>query len=241
MSLICLKINKLKAVICLNCGCKITKNKSIPVPLYKTLTNRENTTVYIWKITESEAWLRTGLELSENSLNRLFTMSSELHRRGFLSIRHLLKEAGYTDKNLYYNQEGKPHLDDGRCISITHSYEFTAIIVSDAHVGIDIEKLRDKIQRIAPKFIGYEKTFIELVENPIESLTVIWGAKESMYKLYGTKGLGFKAHCYVESFDIEQQHTVSRLVYENDNMKFDVYFEQLEFFMMVYILPAHNA
>lgn len=211
------------------------------MPLYKTITNRNNTTVYIWKITESEAWLRTGFELSENSRNRLFTMSSELHRRGFLSIRHLLREAGYTDQNLYYNDNGKPHLDDGKYISITHSYEFTAIIISETQIGIDIEKLRDKIQRIAPKFIGYEMDFLSVVDKPVEALTVIWGAKESMYKLYGTKGLGFKAHCYVEPFDIEIRHTVARLVYENDNLKFDVYFEPIENFMMVYILPAHNA
>ncbi|PQJ31333.1 4-phosphopantetheinyl transferase [Nonlabens arenilitoris] len=211
------------------------------MPLYKTLTNRENTNVYIWKITESEAWLRTGLDLSENSINRLFTMSSELHRRGFLSIRHLLRVAGYTDQNLYYTIDGKPHLDDGKNISITHSYEFTAIIVSDAAVGIDIEKLRDKIQRIASKFVGYEEQFVKELDNPIEALTVIWGAKESMYKLYGTKGLGFKAHCFVEPFEIDIQHTMSRIVYEGDNLKFDVYFQSLENFMMAYILPAYNA
>lgn len=211
------------------------------MPLYKTLTNRNNTQVYVWKISESEAWLRTGLDLSENSRNRLFTMSSELHRRGFLSIRHLLREAGYTDQNLYYSEEGKPHLDDDKYISITHSYEFTAIIISEVPVGIDIEKLREKIQRIAPKFIGYEEEFVKEVQEPIESLTVIWGAKESMYKLYGKKGLGFKAHCYVEDFELDMQHTIARIVYENDNLKFDVYFHQLENFMMAYILPAHNA
>ena len=239
--MICLKINKLKAVICLNCGCKFTKNKTNLVPLYKTLTNRNNTQVYIWKISESEAWLRTGLDLSENSKNRLFTMRSELHRRGFLSIRHLLREAGYTDQNLYYSIEGKPHLDDHKYISITHSYEFTAIIVSDAPVGIDIEKLREKIQRIAPKFIGYEEDLVKQAGEPIETLTVIWGAKESMYKLYGKKGLGFKANCYVESFELDMQHTIARIVYENDNLKFDVYFQSMENFMMAYILPAQNA
>lgn len=211
------------------------------MPLYKTLTNRNNTTVYVWKITESEAWLRTGLKLSENSINRLFTMSSELHRRGFLSIRHLLRAAGYTDQNLYYSDEGKPHLDDDKYISITHSYEFTAIIVSEQPVGIDIEKLREKIQRIAPKFIGYEEEFVSKTVEKIKPLTVIWGAKESMYKLYGTKGLGFKANCYVEPFKLELEHTMARLVYENDNLKFDVYFNQLENFMMAYILPAQNA
>lgn len=168
-------------------------------------------------------------------------MSSELHRRGFLSIRHLLRAAGYTDQNLFYSQEGKPHLDDDKYISITHSYEFTAIIISTEPVGIDIEKLRDKIQRIAPKFIGHEKEFVIKTDHPIEALTVIWGAKESMYKLYSTKGLGFKANCYVEPFDLEMEQAISRLVFKNDNLKFDVFFKQLENFMMAYILPAHNA
>lgn len=211
------------------------------MPLYKTLTNRNNTTVYIWYITESEAWLRSGLDLNENSLNRLFTMSSELHRRGFLSIRHLLRQAGLTDQDLYYSDEGKPFLKDGRNISITHSFEFTGIVISDDEVGIDIEKQREKIMRIAPKFIGYEQDFIDSFKTPVKELSVIWCAKESMYKLYGTRGLGFKAHCYVEPFDMEFNQTTSRLVYENDNLKFDVYFTELENFMMAYTLPALNA
>jgi len=168
-------------------------------------------------------------------------MSSELHRRGFLSIRHLLRAAGYTDLRLYYDELGKPHLDDGRYISITHSYEFTAIIISDALVGIDIEKQRDKIVRIASKFIGFEEVYLKDIATPIKELTVVWGAKESMYKLYGQKGLGFKAHCMVAPFNMMQGATVSRIVYENDNLKFDVFFEEMQDFILVYILPSQNA
>lgn len=209
--------------------------------LYKTITSLPETTVYIWNITETEAWLRTGLTLKDSSVKRLFTMSSELHRRGFLSIRHLLRAAGYTDQNLYYDEVGKPHLDDDRFISITHSYEFTAIIISNQAVGIDIEKQREKILRIAPKFIGFEETFIKDYNKPIKELTVIWGAKESMYKLYGQKGLGFKAHCLVAPFDMSQGTTISRIVYENDNLKFDVFFEEMLDFILVYITPSQNA
>lgn len=211
------------------------------MPLYKTITSRAGTTVYVWNITESEAWLRTGLTLKDSSVNRLFTMSSELHRRGFLSIRHLLRAAGYTDQNLYYDELGKPHLDDDSYVSITHSYEFTAIIISKEPVGIDIEKQREKIMRIAPKFIGFEEDFLESVKTPVKELTVIWGAKESMYKLYGQKGLGFKAHCMVAPFEMSNGSTVSRIVYENDNLKFDVFFEEIPDFMLVYILPSANA
>ncbi|WP_405378646.1 4'-phosphopantetheinyl transferase family protein [Nonlabens sp. Asnod3-A02] len=211
------------------------------MPLFHSLNNRENTEVFIWKITETEAFLRTDIELSENSKNRLFTMSSDLHRKGFLSIRHLLKIAGYSDLQLFYTDNGKPHLEDGKHISITHSYEFTAIIISDVPIGIDIEKQRDKIKRIAPKFIGYEQDFISSIDNSIKELTVVWGAKESMYKLYGKKGLGFKAHCLVEPFTMRSDLTISRIIYENDNLKFDVYFQEIENFMLVYVIPSRNA
>lgn len=210
------------------------------MPLFNSLNNRENTSVYIWKITETEAFLRTDIELSQNSINRLFTMSSELHRRGFLSIRHLLKHAGYSDLDLYYTDYGKPYLIDGKHISITHSFEFTAIVISDATVGIDIEKQRDKITRIAPKFIGFEQEFIKTLDNPVKELTVIWGAKESMYKLYGHKGLGFKAHCQVDSFKMHSDQALARIVFKNDNITFDVFFKEIENFMLVYVIPSRH-
>ncbi|MEN8815903.1 MAG: 4'-phosphopantetheinyl transferase superfamily protein [Nonlabens sp.] len=211
------------------------------MPLFKSINNRNNTQVFVWKITESEAFLRTDIELSQNSIDRLFTMSSELHRRGFLSIRHLLLHAGYTDLDLYYSEHGKPYLTDNKHISITHSFEFTAIIISDVPTGIDIEKQRDKIKRIAPKFIGYEQEFLATLDNPVKELTVVWGAKESMYKLYGKKGLGFKAHCLVESFTMKSDQTIARIIYEEDNLKFDVYFEEVENFMMAYVIPSRNG
>ncbi|ALM21130.1 4-phosphopantetheinyl transferase [Nonlabens sp. MIC269] len=208
------------------------------MPLYKTLNNRHNTVVHIWKITETEAQLRSGITLSENSKQRLLTMSSELHRRGFLSIRHLLHVAGYTDLELFYDDKGKPHLNDGKFISITHSYEFTAIIVSDTPVGIDIEKKREKIKRIAKKFIKYENTCVYNSSQQVKLLTIIWGAKESMYKLYGSKGLGFKAHCQVEPIDFSHPKSRCSIHFNGDSSYYDLFYLGFENFMMVYVIPA---
>ncbi|MGB5980761.1 MAG: 4'-phosphopantetheinyl transferase superfamily protein [Nonlabens sp.] len=210
------------------------------MPLYKTLNNRSATKVYIWEIEESEAWLRTGIKLSKNSMERLLTMSSELHRRGFLSIRHLLCAAGYSDLDLYYSSEGKPFLRDGRHISITHSFTFTGIIISDSPVGIDIEMQRDKIQRIAIKFIGFENAYLEKMEEKVRALTVIWGAKESMYKLYGTRGLGFKENCSVNNFSLNEGYLICHLDYNSDHQKFDGYFCEMKGFTLVYILPFYG-
>jgi len=123
------------------------------MPLYNSLTINSpaftvssSINVYIWKIEESEDDLAQGIELTAHCQDRLGKMKSEMHRRGFLSIRHLMAEAGYVDKDLYYDEVGKPHLKDGKHISITHSNQFTGIIVSETHeVGIDIEMQRDKI------------------------------------------------------------------------------------------------
>ena len=129
------------------------RNIFFNMPLYKTITVNKTTKVYIWKIEESYEELSKGIELTPPCRERVDDMKSEIHRRGFMSVRHLLAEAGYVDKDLYYDDLGKPHLKDESHISITHSFNFSGIIVSeDIPVGIDIEKQRDKIVKIANKF-----------------------------------------------------------------------------------------
>jgi len=126
------------------------------MPLYKTIKPNIETIVYVWKIDESYDELLQNIALNESSKVRLSGMKSELHQRGFLSVRHLLKKAGYTDLDLFYNAYGKPLLKGGKHISITHSYQFSAIIISNIDVGIDVEKNRDKIIRIHDRFVNTE-------------------------------------------------------------------------------------
>ena len=77
------------------------------MPLYKTLEVNTSTTVYIWKIQESENELSKDLVLTEKSSARLHRMKSEMHRKGFLSIRHLMAVAGYVDTDMFYDEMGK--------------------------------------------------------------------------------------------------------------------------------------
>ena len=73
-------------------------------------------------------FLMNRLVLKPESLERVIGMKSELHQRGFLSVRMLLAEFGYTDSDLFYDSFGKPHLKDGKHISISHSYSFSAVV-----------------------------------------------------------------------------------------------------------------
>jgi phosphopantetheinyl transferase len=180
------------------------------MPLYKSISINFQTTVKIWKIDETYNELFSPLDLKPESLERVLGMKSELHQRGFLSVRHLLREFGYTDQDLYYDNTGKPHLKDGKHISITHSFNFSGVIVSDHEVGVDIEMQRDKIGIIAKKFVDYEFDYLDTTsEDYVRKLTVIWGIKESLYKLFATPGMLFKAHFLVIPFMLQDETTVA--------------------------------
>jgi len=212
-----------------------SKKYEVKMPLYKTIQANSRTSIFIWKIEESFDDLFLNIYLNDRSNSRISKMKSEMHRCGFLSVRYLLKEAGYSDDDLFYTDDGKPHLKNGKRISITHSYIFAAIIISDTQVGIDMEKNREKIQRIAHKFVDTESGFLD-ENNLIQHLTMIWGAKESLFKIHPDGGLLFKQHLPIEPFQITDKITKGwikkDIFYEN----FDIHFEQIEDFTLVYAM-----
>lgn len=207
------------------------------MPLYKTITVNDTTRVYIWKIDEDFNTLSRNISLTDHCRKRVDGMKSELHKRGFMSVRHLLAEAGYTDHDLYYTENGKPHLKDGKHISITHSYTFSAIIVSTQAVGIDIEKKRDKILRIARKFTPIEEYLtLNNTEARVRKLTIVWGAKESIYKLYSQEGLSFLKHIDVRDFNFEDLKTTAKVYYNGNQSEYVLDFLEFEGFTCVYAL-----
>ncbi|MDP5081800.1 MAG: 4'-phosphopantetheinyl transferase superfamily protein [Winogradskyella sp.] len=208
------------------------------MPLYKSIRVNSQTTVKIWKIEESYDELLSPLDLKPTSLERVLGMKSDLHRRGFLSVRHLLRAFGYSDQDLYYDSNGKPHLKDGKFISITHSFTFSGVIISENEVGIDIEKQRDKIQIIAHKFVDYEFNYLNInAADYIRKLTVIWGIKESLYKLFATPGMLFKVHFLVIPFMLEDGTTVAWIDYESKKYRYNTAFLEFEGFTCAYVVP----
>ena len=208
------------------------------MPLYKSITVNSKTSVKIWKIEESYDDLIAPLDLKPQSLQRVLGMKSELHQRGFLSVRHLLRAFGYTDQDLFYDQYGKPHLKDGRHISITHSFTFSGVIISDEEVGIDIEKQRPKIAIIAKKFVDYEFNYLKPAsEAYIRKLTVIWGVKESLYKLFATPGMLFREHFLVIPFMLKDGETVAWIDYKGKKYRYNTAFLEFEGFTCAYVVP----
>ena len=206
------------------------------MPLYKSIRVNDFTKVLVWKIEESLEELTHGIELTNSSKKRVKAMKSAIHQRGFMSIRQLLKQAGYEDADVYYDVFGKPHLKDKNYISITHSFSFTAIIISENNpVGIDIEKQRDKIVKIAHKFTPIEEyNTIANHDALVSKLTIVWGAKESLYKIYGKKKLLFLHHIYIEDCSFIDTKTTGVIKYEGHVSTHSIHFLEFEGFTCVY-------
>lgn len=200
------------------------------MPLFKTIQCNETTKLLIWEITESFEELLSKVVLKEKTQRRLDGMKSQLHQRAFLSVRMLIQEMGFTDKDLHYDEFGKPYFDCHNYISITHSYHFAAIIISHETVGIDMELQREKIRKIADKFVDTEFEYLNpnVSEDYIKKLTVIWGAKEAIFKIRNEKGISFKDHIRVGDFSLDKKETQASLHFDNLIKDFNVYYEEIK-------------
>ncbi len=209
------------------------------MPLHKTINFSRSvgttTEILLWKITEPLSELSAEVTLNPKNQVRFNGMKSELHQRAFLSVRKLLQLKGYTDFDLEYDQFGKPHLKDGKHISISHSHEYATIIISDEITGIDIELQREKIIRIAPKFAEKELEFLDKDNQEyIRKLTVIWGVKESIFKIRNEAGISFKDHIHMLPFEMVDLSGTADLYFQNKSIQFKYHFIEIDNFTLVY-------
>jgi len=200
------------------------------MPLFQTIQCNETTKLLIWEITESFEELMSKVVLKEKTQQRLNGMKSQMHQRAFLSVRMLIQEMGFTDHDLHYDEFGKPYFDCHNYISITHSYHFAAIIISHETVGIDMELQREKILRIADKFVDTEFEYLNsnVLKEYVKKLTVIWGAKEAIFKIRNEKGISFKDHIRVGDFSLDKPQTHASLHFDDLIKDFDVHYEEIK-------------
>lgn len=160
------------------------------MPLLKK-TTKDSYVVAIWQTTESAEVLR---ELCHP------VYQSELDSSGLKGAR-LLERAAVramlsalipeNTPNILYNSDGRPALENGVGISISHTKGYAAIILSRQHkCGIDIERIEDRAVRVKEKFMN--DTELGLFGNQAVDATLCWSAKETVYKITGKEATDFK-------------------------------------------------
>lgn len=206
------------------------------MPLLKTIDDSVNQ-IYIWKIEETLEELLADIKLNETSQERLNGMKSISHQRGFLAVRKILQEIQFTDDHLFYDKNGKPHLTTGQNISISHAFDFSVIMLSKKNCGVDIEKQKEKILKIGPRFcdeshLNDTKTdkFIKL-----RKYTIAWGIKESIFKIKNKPGISFPEHITVNPFNLDDDVIKVSLFFEDKIEDFEAKYEEIEGYTLVWI------
>ena len=100
------------------------------MPIIKDYSLNYSTRVIIWKITESESKLMSGINFINSDINRMNQINSDMNRKGYIAIRRILKYLNYKSKDIKYEKNGKPFLLNENCISISHSFKMAMVGIS---------------------------------------------------------------------------------------------------------------
>ena len=197
----------------------------------KNIIIDDQTKIKIWKVILGEL---SPKELN-NDEKKLFKLKkSNILREQFLATRKMLVLEN-SDYIITYDLDGKPSLNSEFNISISHSNEIAALVMSNKKIiGLDVQFKESKILNIQNKFLNnFEK--LNIGGNPsIDILTMIWTSKESIYKAIGIKGVSFSENIQIEKFT--EKDKIGKGYYINgiEKVKFDLKFFYLDEYIVCY-------
>lgn len=95
----------------------------------------------------------------------------------------LLRQIFGREVVLSHDCSGKPTINiEGKYISISHSNDWLAIAISNQPIGIDIEQLHERLQRVKHMFLNSSE-LEQLQPLTLRKLAICWSAKEAIYKI----------------------------------------------------------
>jgi len=194
------------------------------MPLYRSFKLEKNKSLYIWEIKESLMDLEKEVTLSLNDEEKLLSIKSAQRKKEFLASRTLLNFTKLQNTEIKYNIDGAPKLDSSKYISITHCKNFAGIAIGNNKLGFDLEIYREKIFTVAPKFLNKNEEFIYEFDSIIKGLTLIWTAKEAIYKAVSAKGISFKNNIIISPFKSEQKKAFAKVYLNQKEMQFSLNF-----------------
>ena len=204
-----------------------------------------HTSFSIWKIEETAEELVKQLQLRDHERSYLESLVNGKRNLHWLSTRVLLRRMMNTDEYIdcRVDENGKPYLINfPYYISLSHSYDYAAVMVSkNRAVGIDIEIIKDKIERIAHKFLNKEEmAFIDPLQRT-EHLYTCWCAKEAIYKLHGKKNISFLDHIRIMPFEYPGSGKLQGSLDTGRGIRtYTVYFYKFEDYMLGYVSDTDN-
>lgn len=194
------------------------------MPLFYQHNINENTKLGIWKIDEPEAFFIASVPQHRNITHPHKRLQ---HLAGRYLLKHLFPDFPYGE--IVIAETRKPYLPyEQYHFSISHCGAYAAAIVSNKQrVGIDAEIPAAKIENISHKFLnkveqnqfGIAASALrndEMQTTQLKLLTVLWSAKEAVYKWWGWGGVDFKNDILLQAFELNETGTFDAVFKKNE-------------------------
>ena len=172
----------------------------------------------LWHLTENTAELWSGLPQAE-AYQTLIPATADATRQaqwlaGRVLIHRLLAEmlpAATAEILVNNDATGRPWLAGQApemAVSLSHSGMWVAAMLADGgRAGVDVEIIRNKAQRLAGKFLAPAEWTAAQAEaatlatpDADAHYTLLWSAKETLYKLAAKRGIIFKKQLLLNPF-----------------------------------------
>ena len=142
--------------------------------------------VGLWRIEENEEALFQQIYGREPRELKVLHPSTSIQR---VASRVLLSEMVGRPIDLQKDSNGKPSIpNSNKQVSISHTVGYAAVMLGKK-TAIDVQEFRPKIINMADRFLDEREK--EMAPD-IEHVTLLWAAKETIYKYNGKPGLDFR-------------------------------------------------
>ena len=210
------------------------------MPIFFQHQINENTRLGVWKIEETEEFFKGNVPLH---LEVTHPHKRLQHLAGRFLLQFLFPDFPY--QLIEIADTRKPFLPDEQYhFSISHCGDFAAAIVSNnKRVGIDIEIPVEKIGRIMYKYLSAkEHELFNLIpggenntaEMNYDEPTLLWSAKEAVFKWYGNGGVDFR-----RQIQLLKQHEGTETIdcfFSKDESELTIHYRQFEGLVLAWVI-----
>ncbi len=176
------------------------------------LVIKEKTALFdatLWRMDERIDTLINDANIPPDQV-QMISSWTKVRQQEWLTSRYLLQKCyDIQASEILISPAGKPHLiDNTRYLSISHTTDYVYVAIADIPIGIDLQRRRLDISRIAPKFCSNDE--LSQLPKHLSLLTkyhLIWSAKESLFKAYGLGEVDFLRHLQFGPFEMEGLNT----------------------------------
>ncbi|HLD53559.1 MAG TPA: 4'-phosphopantetheinyl transferase superfamily protein [Sediminibacterium sp.] len=174
------------------------------MPIYYQQNINDFTQLAVWKIEEGESFFTQKVTIQQQVTHPHKRLQ---HLAGRFLLPYLF--ADFPSELIQIADTRKPYLpNEAYHFSISHCGDYAAAIVSSTErVGVDVELVTHRVNKIRHKFLHVSELTnwnIEAMEEQekFRTLTLLWSAKEAMFKWWGRGDIDFSECMQVEAADL---------------------------------------